>query len=107
MKKRIAVYGTLKSGKPLHYILSESDKKENDKISGTLYTNGSLPFLVDGKNSVEVETYNVTETTFSYLKRMEEAAGYKTKLTKMRSGREAYVFFYPEVGNNFRKINRF
>ena len=108
--KKIAVYGTLKKGYPLHSWLNDSKFLSYDKVHGTLYINGggSIPYLVKrDKGNIRVEVYEVSEEKFSSLKNMEENAGYKTELTKLKSGEEAYVFYYPKVGSFFKKINKF
>ena len=107
---KIALYGTLKKGYPLHRLLNDSTLLSYDKVHGTLYMNGggSIPYLVKkDKGNIRVEVYEVNDEVFSSIKNMEENAGYRTELTKLKSGDEAYVFFYQKVGNFFKKINKF
>ena len=107
--KTLAVYGTLKKGYPLESWLCDAKFQRDDSVSGSLYISpgGGIPFLGKGVDKVHVEVYNVDEDTFSAVKHMEEAAGYKTTLTRLKSGQEAYVFFYPHISKHFKRINKF
>ena len=98
------VYGTLKRGRHLHrtYGFHNSEFLGEDTVKGELYTVGWYPVLYeDGEHVTDVpgEVFDVDEDTFKTVSRMEEAAGYETKKTKTKSGKNVYVFFYKGESN--------
>lgn len=83
----IAVYGTLRKGKPLHGYLRDSKFLGEDWIEGyDLYVD-VLPYAVKGKGRLKVEVYEVDEETFERINRMEVNAGYKPVEVNTKFGR--------------------
>lgn len=78
MSKVIAVYGSLKEGKYNHeHYLHGVDKLGDGIIHGTMYSLGSYPALVKGGNDPhDVEFYEVDDSLYSRIERMEIGAGY-------------------------------
>jgi len=84
---RIAVYGTLRKGKPLHGYLRESKFLGEDRIEGyDLYVD-VLPYAVKGNGKLKVEVYTVGEETFERINRIEVNAGYKPVEVNTKFGR--------------------
>lgn len=76
--KTIAVYGSLKKGRYNHPILQDSEHVKDIKITGTLYSLGSYPAIVeDGDNEYDAEVYEVSEDVYRRVRDMEIGAGYK------------------------------
>lgn len=76
MSIKIAVYGTLRKGKPLHGHLEDAIFLGEDWVEGyELYVDG-LPYAVRGNGKLKVEVYEVDEETFELLNNIEVGAGY-------------------------------
>ena len=74
---KIAVYGTLRKGKPLHDYLKDSKFLGEDWIEGyDLYVE-VLPYAIKGEGRLKVEVYEVSRETFEEINSMEVNAGYK------------------------------
>ena len=84
---KIAVYGTLRKGKPLHGYLGDSRFLGEDWIEGyDLYVD-ALPFTVRGEGKLKVEVYEVDDETFEAIDRMEVNAGYRPVEVDTKFGR--------------------
>lgn len=78
MSKVIAVYGSLKKGKYNHTILESCKFLGETKVTGTLYSVGSYPALIEeGENEYVAEVYEVPDTIYQSIRGMELGAGYK------------------------------
>lgn len=78
MSKLITVYGSLKKDRYNHIILVGSKFLRNTTVTGTLYSLGSYPALVDeGNSEYDAEVYEVDEETYASVSNMERWAGYK------------------------------
>ena len=74
---KIAVYSTLRKGKPLHGYLRDDKFLGEEWIEGyDLYVD-VLPYAVKGKRRLKVEVYEVSRETFEEINHMEANAGYK------------------------------
>lgn len=85
---KIAVYGTLKQGGRLHYLLEGSKRLDDVMVPGTLYMNkgGAYPRFIydkDGKD-IQMEVYEVSANIFEIIYATESAAGYR--LTELSDG---------------------
>lgn len=106
--RRLFVYGTLKRGKPLHSWLDESRFIGDDSVYGEMYTLGWYPAFFwpkDRPGEIIGEVYDLPKETFERLRRMEEAAGYKTEETKTVRGK--YVHIFVHTNENFRQPSRY
>ena len=74
---RIAVYGTLRKGMPLHGYLTGAKFLGEDWIEGFELYFKYLPKAVRGKGRIKVEVYEVNEETFRAINEMEIESGYK------------------------------
>ncbi|AFL95279.1 hypothetical protein CL1_1076 [Thermococcus cleftensis] len=73
---RIAVYGTLRRGKPLHGYLHGARFLGEEWIEGyELYFDG-LPYAVKGAGRLKVEVYEVDGEVFEDINTLEVGAGY-------------------------------
>lgn len=78
MSKLITVYGSLKKDRYNHSILSGAEFIGNTTVTGTLYSLGSYPALIEeGDNEYDAETYMVDDETYQSISNMERWAGYK------------------------------
>ena len=109
MITKLAVYGTLKQGKLLHWYLNGTPLLTTDKLNGILHfdVTEELPVLTKGTKIVDVEVYNLDEKVLNNITRMEENAGYIRKLITLHSGLQAYCFFYPTIKDSFQEINEY
>lgn len=114
--KLVAVYGTLKRGKYYHSQFAhakfiQEDILENAQlyVNQKQYTHIGWPILTIGKNNVEVELYEVPDNLFESQKHGEERSGYETKLVKLQSGQEAYMWFYQlsQVTDEWQKVDKY
>lgn len=102
MKTKLFVYGTLKRGNPLYHSYQLKEKAEflgEDSVKGELYTLGWFPVLFekgDHVTDVPGDVFMVPDDIYVKIKSLEEASGYKTKLTKTRNGHEAMVFYFQD-----------
>ncbi len=73
---RIAVYGTLRQGKRLHWYLEGEEFLGEDWLEGfDLYFDG-LPYAVRGEGRLKVEVYEVNDEVFDDINGLEVGAGY-------------------------------
>ncbi|BAA29921.1 gamma-glutamylcyclotransferase family protein [Pyrococcus horikoshii] len=74
---RIAVYGTLRKGKPLHWYLKGAKFLGEDWIEGYQLYFEYLPYAVKGKGKLKVEVYEVDKETFERINEIEIGTGYR------------------------------
>lgn len=75
--KTIAVYGSLKKDRYNHPLLSGQVFLGETVVSGTLYSMGSYPALVEEGNTIyPAEMYQVDENVYGMIRGMELGAGY-------------------------------
>ena len=91
----LAVYGTLKKDYIYHYLLDGTKFIGKDKVKGQMYLIKGIgyPFLMEGNKDIDVEIYEVQKERMEIITQMEENVGYKGKMTKLESGKEAMVFW--------------
>ncbi|MCD6492347.1 MAG: gamma-glutamylcyclotransferase [Archaeoglobaceae archaeon] len=83
---KIAVYGTLRKGKPLHDYLKDSKFLGEDWIEGyDLYVE-VLPYAIKGEGRLKVEVYEVSRETFEKINSMEVNAAYNPVEVDTRFG---------------------
>lgn len=79
--KTVAVYGSLKLGRYNHGLIKECKFLGKSKVKGTMYSIGSYPALVedgeDGRDTHDVELYELDEITYARVRNMELGAGYR------------------------------
>lgn len=93
--RKVLVYGTLKRGQRLHYILGHSKYLRQYKMYGyTLYSNGSYPLAIESspKDYIKGELYRVDYHTWSRLCCIERPAGYRVVEKD-----EIWFFVYKDV----------
>ena len=97
-KKRIFVYGTLKSGFGLNPYMNNFKLLGIGKLKGfDMYSNGYFPMIVKGKGEVVGEVYEIEngETEIAVLDKIEGAYNrtkIKAKLNKNFTDVEAYIY---------------
>ncbi|WP_042697566.1 gamma-glutamylcyclotransferase family protein [Thermococcus sp. PK] len=91
---RIAVYGTLRRGKPLHWYLEGARFLGEDWITGYELYFDALPYAVRGSGNLKVEVYEVTDEIFEGINRMETNAGYRPVELSTKFGR-AFLWEWP------------
>lgn len=84
--KTIAVYGTLKRYHSNYPMIEGGQFLGIDHVIGQLYTNGSYPMLVRGKNKVLIEVFKVNDKVFMRADLMELGAGYFRDKIKTKYG---------------------
>lgn len=104
----VFVYGTLKRGFPLHeWIASETFVSEARLGGFTLLSLGPYPALVrtqdDENYEVAGELYEIDQSRFNQLRKMEERVGYRTEDVEVSLGggitntRMAKAFVFVEL----------
>lgn len=91
---KLAVYGTLRKGYGLNSYLSEGKFIGMFRLNNfNLYMSGGLPTIKEGKESVVVEVYEITEDLLQILDRVEGVSSgfYKRKLVKINDF-DVYVY---------------
>ena len=92
--KKVFVYGTLKKGRSLNpYYMENSKYIKQDTVKGELYSLGSYPALVEGKEDVPGEIFEMPIDDFEKVKKMEEDARYFTQEVETESGIKVMAFF--------------
>lgn len=101
---KVAVYGSLLSGFGNHCLLKGSDMKGAAVIEGfEMYSLGGFPCIVpdDDKGRIEVEVYDVDDTTMSRLDMLEGYPSfYDRKQVTVNTGKgdeKAWVYYMHEV----------
>ncbi|HEY1407123.1 MAG TPA: gamma-glutamylcyclotransferase family protein, partial [Spirochaetota bacterium] len=99
----IFVYGTLRSGTPNHYLLSDSSFIGKDQVYGfDLYDAGEYPIAAMSENAnarITVEIYEINEETLKRTDRLEEYYGenapnfYERKLVISEGGTEGFLYY--------------
>lgn len=108
--KRIATYGSLRAGYWNHdrYGLQHATRHADGVVKGGMFKSNSkgmwYPFLFkDGECDARyvrdhvVEVYEIPESIFQSIRRMEEGSGYKTE-TVMVNDVECYIFWAEDDG---------
>ena len=97
----VKVYGTLRKGMLLHSLIENCEFLGKTVLKGyMLYVAGEIPLAVETNNENDklvVEVYDVPESVFRYIKKLEESAGYYTARVKTEYG-EAFIWLSFGVG---------
>lgn len=106
MKHKIAVYGSLKKGF-YNYRDSMGEPIAHGTIKGAMYLCGGYPHLYRPEVSQEdlvrehpVEVYEIDESVYNPIERMELGAGYQVYPTKI--GEHDVVVFYSRDNHTYK-----
>ena len=93
---RICVYGSLRKGGSLNYMLGSEPLTTILVNNFLMYDLGAYPAIYqsdDPKHQIVAEVYNVTEAVFNTITLMEKSAGYTTwHIPDLK----AYIYVYKE-----------
>ena len=104
---RIAVYGTLRLGMPLHYVIAEG---EENKFIGFDWLDGfemyalRYPWAVRGNGKILVEVYDVDEETFERINAIETGAGYDVEEVETKFGKAFMWVWNGKVDESWYKV---
>lgn len=103
---RIAVYGTLRKGMPLHYVIAGGNGKfvGFDWIDGFEMYALRYPWAVHGNGKILVEVYDVDEEIFDTIDRIESGAGYDLEEVETKYGKALMWVWNRKVNKRWYKV---